>query len=86
MGDDEHRVQSILQHVSLVQLRPLVLNSLKVAFFQDHIAHPDRSVSLNQMIQMIQVIQELQVIKVIQVVLAIHKGNVIHVVNVVQVI
>ena len=32
MGDGEHRVQSILQHVSLVQLRPLVLNSLKVAF------------------------------------------------------
>ena len=82
MGDDEHRVQSILQHVSLVQLRPLVLNSLKVAFCQDRIAYPDRSVSVNQMIQMIQV---MQVIKVIKVVLAIHKGNVIHVLHVIHV-
>ena len=86
MGDDEHRVQSILQHVSLVQLRPLVLNSLKVAFCQDHFAYPDRSVSVNQMIQMIQVIQEIQVIKVLQVVLAIHKGNVIHVLHVINVV
>ena len=86
LGDDEHIVQSILQHVSLVQLRPLVLNSLKVAFCQDRIAFPDRSVSVNQMIQMIQVIQELQVIKVIQVVLAIHKENVIHVLHVIRVI
>ena len=67
MGDDEHRVQSILQHVSLVQLRPLVLNSLKVAFCQDRIAYPDRSVSVNQMIQMIQVIQEIQVMQSLQV-------------------